>query len=90
MNSDAMKKYIERHHALFWYVRKDARENLSSEAVVETLLKYGRIADIKELFDLIGMKQVAEIFKRQVSRKRINYPERTVHYFSRYFDKHAS
>ncbi|MFH1941401.1 MAG: hypothetical protein ABIL68_04795 [bacterium] len=89
MNSDALKKYIEKHHALFWYVRKDAKADLSLEAVVETMLIFGRVAYIKELFDLVGINEVSDIFKRQVSRKRVNYPERTVHYFRMYFDKHV-
>jgi hypothetical protein len=90
MNSEALKQYIRKHSSLFWDVREEAKENLSLNAVVETMLKYGHISDIRELFDLVGIRRISEIFHEQTSRNRMNYPRRTVHFFSQYFARHAS
>jgi hypothetical protein len=89
MNSEALKQFIRQHSYLFWDIREDAKENLSLNAVVETILKYGHVSDIRKLFDLAGIQQVSEIFHEQISRRRVNYPQRTVHFFSNYFNKHA-
>lgn len=90
MNRKVFKEYIKKHRHLFWDVREDAKENLSVNAIVETILKYGHLSDIRELFDLVGIEQVSKIFYEQISRERVNYPKRTVHFFRLYFEKHAS
>ena len=90
MNPESFQEYIRRHRRLFWDIREDAVENLSLSAVVETILKYGHISDIRELIDLAGIDQVYKIFQQQISGKRVNYPKRTLHFFKLYFEKHAS
>ncbi len=84
-----LKSYIKKRSHLFWGVREEARQNLSMNAVVETVLQYGNIQDIKELFELSGIDRVADIFFEQISRKRNNYQPRTIHFFRLYFEKHA-
>jgi hypothetical protein len=73
---------------LFWWVKN--KQHLSDEALVETVLCYGDEKEVKSLFNWLGIKQVAEIFKKQIQQKRVNYPARTQHYFSLYFKKHVS
>jgi len=89
MNSEPLKKYIREHRNLFWWIEEEAKEDLSINKVVETILHYGHISDIQELFDLIGIDKVSKIFHEQISRKRMNYHPRTVHFFKLYFNKHA-
>jgi len=89
MNPEPLKRYIREHRHLFWWIKEDAKEDLSVNLVVETILNYGHISDIQELFDLIGIERVSKIFHEQNSRKRMNYHPRTVHFFKLYFAKHV-
>ena len=38
---------------------------------------------------VMGTDKVAEIFYKQISRKRVNYKPRTKHFFKLYFDRHV-
>jgi len=84
-----IREFIRENRPLFWYIKEDAKESISIELLVETILYYGNENNIKKLFDLVGIKKVAEIFYKQISGNRVNYPPRTVHYFDLYFKKHA-
>ncbi len=84
-----IKKFIRDNKSLFWYIKDDAKESISIDSLVETILHYGDEKNVKKLFDLIGIKTVAKIFYRQISGSRVNYPPRTVHFFDLYFKKHA-
>jgi len=90
MNPEPVRQFIREHRFLFWDIREDAKENLSQNALVETILKYGHVSDIRQLFQLFGIKQVSEIFHAQISRKRVPYPKRTETFFKLYFKKHVS
>ena len=89
VNSPEMKAFIKENSALFWWVKEEEKENVDHKMVVETLLNYGDIGDVKKLFSLLGIEKVAAIFRRQISRPRNNYSERTKHFFSLYFQKHV-
>ena len=69
--------------------KREDKKNISLDALVEAILNYGNEKNIKKLFELVGIKKVAEIFRKQASRKRVNYHNRTVHYFNLYFQKNA-
>ncbi len=84
-----IKEFIRENTHLFWYIKEDARENVSIEFLVETILHYGNEKSVKKLFDLVGIRNVADIFYKQISGKRVNYPPRTVHFFDLYFKKNA-
>ncbi len=88
-HSEEIKKFIKEHSSLFWYVKEDAKERISIEFLVETILSYGNGNDVRRLFELIGVERAAEIFYKQISRKRINYRPRTMHFFKLYFDRHV-
>jgi hypothetical protein len=88
MNKD-IKQFIRENEALFWGVKPEEKENISLNVLVETILNYGNEKGVRTLFDLIGVKAVAEIFFRQISGKRSNYHQRTKHFFQLYFKKHA-
>jgi hypothetical protein len=78
--SKEIKQFIRENEALFWGVKPDERENISLNVLVETILNYGNEKRVKTLFDLIGVKTVADIFFRQISGKRSNYHQRTKHF----------
>ncbi|MCK4762213.1 MAG: hypothetical protein KAW12_08450 [Candidatus Aminicenantes bacterium] len=84
-----IKELIKENSSLFWYIKEDAKGNISVEVLVENILHYGNEKSVKKLFDSVGIEKVAEIFYKQVSGSRINYPPRTVHFFDLYFKKHA-
>ena len=88
-HSEEIKKFIKEHSNLFWYVKEEAKERISIEFLVETILSYGNGNDVRRLFELIGVERAAEIFYKQISRKRINYRPRTMHFFKLYFDRHV-
>ena len=59
-------------------------DGLSSAVVVEGVLNYGDMNDVRELITLLGIKEVAKIFRENTNRPRINYrPE--VKLFPLYF-----
>ena len=88
MNKD-IKEFIRENETLFWGVKPEEKENISLNVLVETILNYGNEKNIRTLFDLVGVKTVAEIFSRQISGKRSNYHQRTKHFFQLYFNRHA-
>ena len=89
MNSPEIKSLIEENSSLFWWIKKEEKQNVSPNIVVETLLNYGDWEDVMKLFSVMGVEKVAEIFHRQICRPRNNYSERTKHYFNLYFQKHV-
>jgi len=62
---------------------------LSLAVVLENTLNYGNWDDVKEVFRLIGLKKAAGIFKKQTTRKRVNYRPEIANYFKLYFKKYA-
>jgi hypothetical protein len=89
-NSPEIKAFIRENAQLFWYIPNDKKESISHEVLVEFILNYGNDVSVKKLFDLLGIDCVAEIFRKQTNRKRVNYHKRTVHFFNLYFNAHAS
>ena len=92
MNSPEIKQFIREHNNLFWYVPDDKKEKISNEFLVETILNYGDINAIIQLFNLFGINEVAEIFfgSRSLSnRRKGNYHELTINYFTLVFRKYA-
>ncbi len=90
--SPELKKYIEEHQALFWYTPAPKGKNVSDELLVETILNYGQLSDIKELFKIVGKKNIADIFFNSISkseRRKNNYNELTVNYFTLLFNRYA-
>ena len=81
------KDILNQYGYLFWWVKK--KDNLSDEAIVETLLCYGDEEQVKSLFNWLGINKVSEIFKKQTKQTRINYPERTQHFFTLLFEKYV-
>jgi hypothetical protein len=91
MRTQAVKDFIREHHALFWYSPEDKCETVSDELLVETILNYGSLEDIRKLFDVMGLQNVSAIFRQMqmTGRKKLNiYPELR-NYFELYFNKYA-
>jgi len=88
-----VKQFIEEHQHLFWYSPKPKSETVPDELLVETLLNYGHINEIKELFNVMGIRNVAKIFFDSINmseRRKGNFFDLTVNYFTLYFNRYAS
>lgn len=92
MNSPEIKAFIRENSHLFWYTPEDKKEDISQEFLVETILNYGDINAVKKLFFLLGIKNVSKIFFDSINkseRRKGNFHELTVNYFSLYFKRYA-
>ncbi len=89
MNSPAVKAFIQKHSNLFWYIPEDKKEDISEDVLVEFILNYGTLDDVTELFRIMGIHKVAQVFFSATGRKKLNYYPEIYNYFSLFFNKHA-
>jgi len=89
MNSPEIKTYIRKHSQLFWHIPENKKEDISKEVLVEFILNYGTLEDIKELFRIMGKKEVANAFFNATGRRKSNYYPEIHNYFKLYFEKYA-
>jgi hypothetical protein len=92
MNTPEIKQFIRDHSNLFWYIPEENKEDISHELLVETILNYGDIKAVKKLFTLLGVNKTAAIFFntiQQSDRRKANYHELTINFFTLFFRRHA-
>ncbi|GHT56429.1 hypothetical protein FACS189451_01180 [Bacteroidia bacterium] len=89
MRSEALKNFIHKHAVLFWYSPEDKAETVSDELLVETILNYGDMEAVRELFKMIGTEQAATIFRGMTGRKQLNYFPEIWNFFNLYFNHYA-
>ncbi len=92
MNSPEIKAFIRENNHLFWYTPDEKKEEISLEFLVETILNYGDIKALKKMLDLIGIKNTAKIFFNSINlseRRKNNFHELTINYFTLFFKRHA-
>jgi hypothetical protein len=89
MNSPEIKVFIQKHSKLFWYTPMDKKEEISNEFLLETILNYGDLDEIKQLINIIGLKQTATLFFSIEGRKKLNYYPEIYNFFSLVFKKYA-
>lgn len=79
--------FIKKRPYLVWYTRNF--EHLSEKAIVEAVLNYGDFEDIKKMMSILGIKRTADIFRKQIKQRRVNYDPKIINYFKLYFKKYA-
>lgn len=89
MNSPEVKAFIRDHSALFWYTPEESKEEIGNELLVETILNYGTMDDVRNLFKILGLKETARVFFESDGRKKLNYYPEVYNFFSLYFKKYA-
>jgi len=92
MNSPELKQFIREHSNLFWYTPEDKKEEIGHEFLIETILNYGDQEAVIQLFSILGIKRAADIFLSTINlseRRRNNYHEITINYFTQVFNKYA-
>jgi hypothetical protein len=87
--SEELKQYIERHKTLFWYTPENKKENISESLLVESILNYGTLEDIRQLIQIMGVNHVANIFFSAKDREKLNYYPEIYNFFSHVFSKYA-
>ena len=92
MRSPELKEFILQHSPLFWYIPQDKKVDVSDELLVETILNYGDKDALLQLFSILGKQKVATIFFKSINlseRRRGNYSELTINFFSHVFKNYA-
>ncbi len=89
MNSPEIKEFIRQHSNLFWYTPEDKKEEISPEFLVETILNYGDINDVRNLIQIMGVEQLTTVFYSIQGRKKLNYYPEIYNFFSILIQKYA-
>lgn len=79
--------FIKKRSYLVWYVKDPGK--LNEESIVEHTLNYGDWDDVQEMIKILGIKKTAEIFNKQINRRRVNYDKKILNYFKLYFASYA-
>jgi hypothetical protein len=83
----SIKQFIQKNRQFWWYVKDPFK--LDDSAIVEGVIKYGDMKEIRQLIKILGINKTAKIFSRQSSAKRSNYDAKTINYFKQYFKQYA-
>lgn len=82
--------FIKARKSLIWWVKD--YDKLEAAAIVEATLNNGDWEDVRTLIKILGIKQVAKIFREKSKPSKIgrqNYAPKTKHFFTLYFNKYA-
>lgn len=82
-------KFIDDNAHLFWYIRKDALHNISDEVLVEFILNYGDLEQVKKLFLILGGRRLKEIFLGLKGRQKMNYYPEVLNFFGLLVNRYA-
>ncbi|MFO0321515.1 MAG: hypothetical protein ACK504_03710 [Bacteroidota bacterium] len=84
------EQFIDENAVLFWYIKKDKLHAISDEVLVEFILSYADLRQIKELIQIVGEQKVASIVEKNIIKvkenKRQNYFKSTLNLFGQYFE----
>jgi hypothetical protein len=92
MRSPEIKQFILEHSDLFWYTPQEKKDGISDELLVETILNYGDMKAFIQLIHLMDINNVADLFFSSINmseRRKANYSELTINYFTHIFKKYA-
>ncbi len=89
MYSSELKAFIRKNSNLFWYTPENKKEEISPDFLVETVLNYGSLDDVKILLKLMGTSEVAKIFFSTEGRKKMNYYPEVYNFFSLFFKRNV-
>ena len=90
MKEEKLRQFIEKRRYLVWWVKNPG--NLGPKSIVEATLNYGNWEDVQELIGIMGIDEVARIFRENSKPSEIgrqNYRPEIKHYFDLYFKKYA-
>lgn len=79
--------FLKKRPYIIWFVYD--YKNISLESFVENTLNNGNFKDIKEMFNILDIKNTSLIFNKISIKKRSNIKPEIKNYFKLYFDKYA-
>jgi len=91
--SDQIKALIDQNSHLFWYIPADKKQDISEQVLLETIFNYGDMDAVRQLLSILGVKNASEMFfglLQQSSRRRGNFHEISINFFTEFFKRHAS
>lgn len=83
------QQYIDAHQKMFWYTPEDKKPDISDSLLVETILNYGTLDDIRQLMEVLTPERTAEVFFSATGRQVQNYYPEIRHYFTLVLKKYA-
>lgn len=83
------KEFIDENAHLFWYIKKDALHDISDEVLVEFIMNYGDLEQIKKIFKLLGAKQLKKIYENLKGRQKLNYFPDVFNFFGILVNRYA-
>ena len=89
MYDSEIKAFIREKSSLFWSIPENKKEEISPALLVETILNYGTMDDVRKLIKLMGLEEVSRIFFSARGRQKLNYYPEIYNYFSLLFKKYA-
>lgn len=89
MNPPEIKEFILQHSNLFWYTPEDKKEEISPEFLVETILNYGDLNDVRNLIHIMGIDRFSEAFNNAQGRKKLNYYPEIYNFFTILIQRYA-
>ncbi len=89
MNSPDIKAFIREKSNLFWYISDNEKEDISPGLLVETILNYGTMDEIRSLIKIMGIKKMSDVFFNAEGRKKLNYYPEIYNFFSLLFARNA-
>lgn len=89
MNTPEVKAFIRKHSSLFWYIPEDKKEDIDHEILVEFILNYGTLDDVRTMFKILGIQEAAKAFFSAEGRRKLNYYPEIYNYFSLFFKRYA-
>ena len=66
-HSKELTDLIKKNAQLFWYSKESEKEHLPLSVVVEFFLNYASQSEIKQLFRIVGIKKVANLFFDEIN-----------------------
>lgn len=87
--TSGLSQLVQDNRPLFWSIGEKNLDKIDDFSVVETILNFGDLSSVKELFEVMGLSEVSQIFYSQLSAKRNNYYPQVSHFFDLYFTRHV-
>ena len=91
-HSKELKDLIKKNAHLFWYSKETEKEHLPLPVVVEFFLNYAPQTEVKQLFKIVGIKKVADLFFNEINlsdRSANNFFPVIKNFFTLYFKRYA-
>jgi len=87
--SEELKQFVSKHKSLFWYTPESKLLSIGSDLLLENILNYGTLEDVKELIKIMGIDKVSEVFYAANGRMVGNYYPEIYNFFNLIFSRYA-